>query len=563
MSDQPTRDWGSIPNWIQLLFGVLILLFNALLESKISWPSHWIIVMAAALALTVSSGIVLAFSSIRSMPFRTFLPALRAGVLADSRRGVLTRLLLGVGVGVILFALHPGGGQTENWWVVMGTAVATWLGLSLASSNAALRQYIAERITHLETRVLRYPNGDSDRNWEYKFADFLDVPTEVLPMSGPDTHVEVASCMGVARESIYQHPPPDGKTDAILRFSGQPPGVAGYMVLTFYTGIRDSRTLADRTIKKSGFVPHKGNRIRFQIYVNRRRVFQEIRDSFEWRFHALVLPPPANQKYEVEFRTNALGQPHYNWAVWGEPRLADWAVVFEDLARLRELVEKQSKTQKDLPQPTTLQDKFTYHAIDLPKYDTRYPRQDAPQGMVWLGDVRFNVPNEYDSTHHYYIPKGIKVQPSRSNQAHIEEVRIDLPSITSVWFLVVAGSGYKSRENVKFEGNQIGYMELVFRKGLPQIQPLVLGVNIREWDCDRPGYQEDRVGSLTDEAAREVWRGPEGYSVLDVLQVVVQDGPKDLARIRIVGEFGGEAQLTYSDFPSVNVYAITCGQTPS
>lgn len=215
-----------------------------------------------------------------------------------------------------------------------------------------------------------------------------------------------------------------------------------------------------------------------------------------------------------------------------------------------------------LRRSTTPQDKLTYHTIDLPKYNNHYPRQDAPQGTIWLGGVKFYIPNEYDSVHHYYIPKGIKVQPSRSNQAQIEQIKIDLPNITSVWFLVVAGSGYRSQENVRFEGNQIGYIELEFRKGLPQKVPLLLGVNIREWDCDRPEKQ-DLVGSLTDKAAGEVWRGPEGYSVLDMLQVAVEDGPKDLARIRIVGEFGGEAQLTYSGFPSVNVFAITCGQAPS
>jgi hypothetical protein len=209
------------------------------------------------------------------------------------------------------------------------------------------------------------------------------------------------------------------------------------------------------------------------------------------------------------------------------------------------------------------QDELTYHTIGLPKYNTHLSRQEAPQGTTWLGGVKFHIPNEPDPVHHYYIPKGIKVQPSRSNESQVEQIKIDLPNITYVWFLVVAGSGYKKQENVQFERNRTGYIELVFDEGLPQPVPLVLGGNIREWDCDRPGYQEDLVGSLTDKAAREVWRHPEGYSVLDMLQVAVKDGPKYLARIRIVGEFGKEAELAYSNFPSVNVYAITCGQAPS
>lgn len=245
-------------------------------------------------------------------------------------------------------------------------------------------------------------------------------------------------------------------------------------------------------------------------------------------------------------------QIRISWPIWG--LLLYFVALFVMVLVLNYLY---------LQRVATLQDKYIYHTIDLPKYSTHYPRQDAPQGTILLGDVKFHIPNEFDSAHRYYIPKGIKVRPTRSNQSQIEEVKIGLPNITSVWFLVVAGDGYQSRENVKFEGHQIGYIELVFNKGSPQKVPLVLGVNVREWDCDRPGYPEDRVGSLMDKAAREVWRGPEGYSVLDMLQVAVKDGPRGLARIRIVGEFGGEAQLTYTDFPSVNVYAITCGQAPS
>jgi hypothetical protein len=210
------------------------------------------------------------------------------------------------------------------------------------------------------------------------------------------------------------------------------------------------------------------------------------------------------------------------------------------------------------------QDELTYHTIDLPKYNTHLSRHEAPQGATWLGGVKFYIPNEYDSVHHYYIPKGIKVQPSRSNESQVEQIKIDLPNIAYVWFLIVAGGGHKkSPDNVKFEGCQIGCIELVFNKGSPQKVPLVLGANIREWNCDLEGKREDLVGSLSDKAAREVWRGPEGYSVLDMLQVAVEDGPKDLARIRIVGEFGKEVRLAYSNFPSVNVFAITCGQAPS
>lgn len=352
MSNRPVRDWGNIADWIQVLTLLLVPLFAALLgtllETWLGKSSPWTGVVATALALACALIVILGFSRIRSIPFRALLPALGTRVLAESQPGFLTRLLLSAGVGtIVLLILYPVGIQTENRRIAIGTTVVAWLVLGIASSNARLRELraeystlrdIAERLTNFETKVFSYPDCDHDSIWEYDFADFLDIHTEVLERSGPETCVEVASCRGIERESIFQHPPygPDDETDAILRFSGQPSRATSYLVLTFYTGIRDLRKLPDGSAENSGFIPRAGNRIRFQIFVNGHCVFQEIRDSFEWRFHVLVLPPPANQLYEVEFRTNALGNSDWNWAVWGEPRLAEWSVVFKDLARLQE-----------------------------------------------------------------------------------------------------------------------------------------------------------------------------------------------------------------------------------
>lgn len=351
MSDRPTRDWGNIADWIQVLTPILVPLFTALLGTLLEiWlgeSSPWARVVATALALVCALIVILGFGRIRSIPFRTLLPALGAGVLAESRLGFLTRLLLSGGVGAIeLLILYPVGIQTENWWIAIGTTVVAWLVLAIASSNAGLRQLraeystlqdIAERLTNFKTKVLSYPDCDQHSIWENNFADSLDIHTEVLERSGPETCVEVASCEGIERKSIFQHPPyGDDKNDATLRFSGQPSKATSHLALTFYTGVMDFRKLPDGSVDKNHFKPRTGNRIRFQVFVNGRRVFQEVRDSFEWHFHALVLPPPADQLYEVEFRTNALDNSDWNWAVWGEPRLAEWSVVFKDLARLRE-----------------------------------------------------------------------------------------------------------------------------------------------------------------------------------------------------------------------------------
>ncbi|MCL7455313.1 MAG: hypothetical protein M8467_19945 [Anaerolineae bacterium] len=378
MNDRAPNDWGSIPDWIQVFFVVLTPLFGVLLQVWLEWDSPWTIFVAAFLALISSLGLVAAFGRLRATPIRTFTQALKARIFSESRQGVANRLLLGLGAGgIVLFVVWRAEKQTQYWWLAIGASVAAWLALGIVSlsitvrrlhadlndalsslrteSNATLHklraehsdlhrelQELAKDVTNLEGAVWSYPDGDSDWIPRYDFLIRLDMPTEVIEMSGPDTHQEMASCLGVQHAAIYQHPPVDGKSDAILRFAHQPQ-VAGQAVLTFYTGIEDARPSASGAVQRSGLIPDGGNRIRFEVYADGRRVFQEIRKTFEWRFHALLLPslpPTAPYGYQIEFRTNALGEPRWNWAVWGEPRLTELGIVFEELEELRSHVRR-------------------------------------------------------------------------------------------------------------------------------------------------------------------------------------------------------------------------------
>jgi hypothetical protein len=203
---------------------------------------------------------------------------------------------------------------------------------------------------------------------------------------------------------------------------------------------------------------------------------------------------------------------------------------------------------------------FVYRTIDLPVHNTHYPRPEVPQGTFWLRNVEFHIVSEWDVDHRYHTAKGLKVQPGRQNQPEIQEVKVDLTDVCSVFLLLVAGNGYKSCEDIRFEGRKIGYIELVSQHGPRQTCPLILGSNIRGWNCYDPSYKDRVVGSLTDIAARPVWRSPNGYNVLDMLQVDIKLGVGHLSRIRIAGEFEAEARLAYHDFPAVNVFAITCRQ---
>ena len=215
----------------------------------------------------------------------------------------------------------------------------------------SLLQNITERVTDLEdTLTPRYPHHEFNfPAFEYGFADILDSPFRseaVIMVENEKICAVTASCEGIERKAIYQHPFLDGKKDARLCFSSGFPGNIQFLVLTFYTGIEDSRTQEGGSIEKSEFMSRRGNEIRFQIYADKHLIFEETRSSFEWRFHALVLPASEDRSFEIEFRTNACGEPHYNWAVWGEPRLADWVAVFKDLTRLRKTMESLARQDR-------------------------------------------------------------------------------------------------------------------------------------------------------------------------------------------------------------------------
>ena len=354
MRQNPSKDWGSVPEWIQLVSLVLVPLFAVLVgRARLpSWAKPWREVLIVAPAVLIPLVFVGISSLVRRISFGDLVSRLIQRALSRSPVGVLSRLIIGVGIGTIVMSwITPSSTPVEYQWLAsIGVAIASWLALGYTALSLETRQLdmLVTEVYRLRDVLWRHPDPGLDWwIWQIKLAAELErrpLP-ESIHISGPDTHVELASCMGIARRSIFQHPPYDGQTDAVLRFSEPPTRKIGHLALTFYTGIKDSHVHANGKLAECGFQPKTGNRIRFQVCVDERLVFEETRDSREWQFHALLLPPPSANLYEVEFRTNALGQPHYNWAVWGEPRLADWLVVFEDLARLQNTIDLLAEAQ--------------------------------------------------------------------------------------------------------------------------------------------------------------------------------------------------------------------------
>lgn len=362
---------GAIGDIVELLmtivFGVVTLLLNwDDLVRKLPWllGLPWKVFLRSA-----GLGVALAILALRFRTLKSFFLLLKAETMARSLFGSLVRLAVGVAFGVILLILIPPIGVLIllRWIVALATALITWLWLSLTSLGLELSGSLAQnsvlhnlptRMTDLEEKLLSLQGLQEqvvDRvrmlpedypvqqmAWQYRLADvfgssrrFLGITTWVNDKGV--TYATTASCQGVMRKAIYQHPPLDGETDSLINFELRIPDHVKFLVLSFYTGIMDEM-IRGGSVERSTFEPKTGNRVCFKILADNHLVFEETRDSFEWRYHSLVLPIPTSRTMNIDFCTNALRQPHCNWAVWGEPCLEDLAAVFADLVHQRKIL---------------------------------------------------------------------------------------------------------------------------------------------------------------------------------------------------------------------------------
>ena len=170
------------------------------------------------------------------------------------------------------------------------TAILT--NLSTASLEEILA--LAEALKKKETRASA---------WTF---DFLKNFSDAM-YSGMEIKVADATCAGVTRAALWEHPPMTGLASV------------GYLVpirtglveikLKFAIGIRDGAELpADRYVA-------------FRVLVNGWKLWSTVKNSHHWEEHEIKMPQMSNDLARIEFITDALGDNRWNWAVWGEPCL--------------------------------------------------------------------------------------------------------------------------------------------------------------------------------------------------------------------------------------------------
>lgn len=163
--------------------------------------------------------------------------------------------------------------------------------------------------------------------WSYDFIEYFDDPSTIKSYEEP-WNIQVkrrAQSVGMVRPAIFEHPRSSGQT-VLTYVIEQIPEHVGEVQLEFFTGILDElwNEATGQFEEASQFHTVAGNRIEFEIWVNEGRVFREVRDEVGWsEFKRVSGLTPFSGALEVSFRTDALGNPYWNWAAWGEARLVE------------------------------------------------------------------------------------------------------------------------------------------------------------------------------------------------------------------------------------------------
>jgi hypothetical protein len=148
-----------------------------------------------------------------------------------------------------------------------------------------------------------------DATWSYDFVDkFAESETGAeRDRAGMETKTGDATCGGVTKRALWEHPPLSGA--AVVSYAVPIPPRLRMLKMRFFTGIRDGSELPnDRYIA-------------FRVIVNGWKLWSAVKNSRDWDEYTLAMPELASDVARIEFQTDGLGDHRWNWAVWGEPKL--------------------------------------------------------------------------------------------------------------------------------------------------------------------------------------------------------------------------------------------------
>lgn len=139
--------------------------------------------------------------------------------------------------------------------------------------------------------------------WRFDFIERFHEATH----SGLEVKIAGATCAGVTRPALWEHPPASGS--ATIGYVVMVPSRVHGLKMKFAIGIRDGSELpTDRFIA-------------FRVMVNGYKVWSTLKNSHAWESFEIALPQLSSDVARIELITDGMGDNRWNWAVWGEPRL--------------------------------------------------------------------------------------------------------------------------------------------------------------------------------------------------------------------------------------------------
>lgn len=145
--------------------------------------------------------------------------------------------------------------------------------------------------------------------WQFDFLEAFPAARRAATRTAKlmEIKVDMASCGMVQQLALWEHPPVLGS--AVCEYTVTVPPEVDTVRMRFGVGIRD------------GALMEGDNLCAFRIYVNGMRIWSTTKQSNEWERYQIDLPSLAGQEAVIQFLTDGLGNPSWNWAVWGEPML--------------------------------------------------------------------------------------------------------------------------------------------------------------------------------------------------------------------------------------------------
>ncbi len=197
-----------------------------------------------------------------------------------------------------------------------------------------------------------------------------------------------------------------------------------------------------------------------------------------------------------------------------------------------------------------------FRIVCIPKRESPhiYAVPHAPCGLFIINDIPFYLDPFYNQEMKLSGHRIINLDPSAGNIACIEEIPVDINSVTKIHFLLAAGNGWTESNGVIFADRRIGYIELLFEDRSSQKVDLVLGKHLREWAFGNSPYLVKDIDSMVTKPA---WVSYDIHYLLDFMTIVVAGKPKNLSKIRIVAKFDGEPGDNMY-LPAIMISGITC-----